>query len=137
MFFARQMPYRLLLLLHLLLMRSIHDGFELHHEVALLLAGSIDESFYRDDFTGIISPYRTSHKRSAHSIALHLPQSAPLLRMDVFPLVILVDYATCVMYGCHVHRVGLSLYIYLHHAVAVAELLLIDADVLHSRRRIV
>ena len=50
MFFARQMPCRLWCLLHLLLMRGIYDGFELHYEVALLLAGGIDESFYRDYF---------------------------------------------------------------------------------------
>ena len=56
MCFARQMPCRLLLLLCPLFMRSIHDGFELHHEVALFHAGGIDESLYRYCLTRILSP---------------------------------------------------------------------------------
>ena len=133
MLFARQMPCRLLLLFDLLLMRSIHDSFELHHEVALLLAGGIDKAFYGDYFTRIISPYRTSHKRSAHGVAFHFPQSAPFLREDVFPLVVLIYNATCIMHRCHIHRVGFALDVDLHHTVAFAKLLFVDTNILHSR----
>ena len=137
MLFIRQMPCRLLLLFDLLLMRSIHDSFELHHEVALLLAGGIDKAFYGDYFTRIKSPYRTSHKRSAHGVAFHFPQSAPFLRKDAFLLVVLIYNATCIVHCCHIHRVGFALDVDLHNTVALAELLLVDADILHSRWRVV
>ena len=73
MLFARQMPYRLLPFLCLLLVRGIYYCLKLHDKVALMLSRRIDKTFYGDNITRIIAPYRTCHKRSAHSIAMHLP----------------------------------------------------------------